>query len=78
MQETEIMEAWTQVLDDRDGEDAENIHQNIKVEDDKSEFDCKTSQTTYYPTQAFVTLSKVQDMIAAEIENRYSAVTILC
>lgn len=50
MRSTKIMEAQLQALEDRDGEDSNNVDEDTKLGDDESELDRKGAQTTSNPT----------------------------
>lgn len=64
-QEAEIVDAWTRALEDRDCKDVANVNKDIKVEVEESELHLERTDITQYLTQNFVTLSEVQNMIAA-------------
>lgn len=64
---------------DHDGEDADNIDEDIKIEDEKSKVNSERGRATDYPTQALFTPLEVQDMVQQEMEkSNYLTVLLLC
>lgn len=53
-------------MEDHEGKEVDNVDEAIDIEDKLSEHDCKRTQTTEYSTQAFITSSQIQNMVAAE------------
>lgn len=68
----DIVEALGSALEHSDSEDAKNVYEDIKVEDDELEFNCERAQTTESPTREFATCSETQNMIVAEKKNSTS------
>lgn len=54
-QEAEIMDTWTQVLEDHDHQDVANENWDTEIEEEESEIDRELAETMEYPTQGFVT-----------------------
>lgn len=78
LKEARIMDARIQDWENGDGESADTLNEDIEIEDKGSELENERTQKTEYPTQDSVTRSKVQDMIAAELERSTSHCNALC
>lgn len=67
-QDAEMLDAWTQVLEDCEREDADNIDEEIGLEYREMHLNRERAETTKYPSQYFATRSEVQKLITAELE----------
>lgn len=65
---TKIMDAWTEVLEDCDRKEADEIDEDIRIEDENLELDRDRAETTAYPAQNFFTHLEVQLLVAADME----------
>lgn len=52
-------------LEDRDGGDAYNVDENIKIKDEETSLDHRQARKPGYPTQYLATRLEVQDVIVA-------------
>lgn len=66
--ETEILEAPTRGLEDWNRDDAQNVDEEIKIEDEQWELSLERSSTTGYLTQGFVPHFQVQALTAPEMK----------
>lgn len=57
-----------QASEDRDGKDADNVKEHVKIVDEKLELERQRAQTTEYSAQDFVTRSEIQNVIATEMK----------
>lgn len=72
------MDAWTRAVEDPDGKKAKIVDEDIDNKVEESEMHRERAQKTEDPTQDFVTLSEVQDMIAAQMELSASPLYLSC
>lgn len=61
VQEDEIREAWMPDLEERNCEDADNVDENIEIEEEDWELDLERAEATEYPTQEFDTAQRYKD-----------------
>lgn len=67
-EDAKIMDAWTPALKDRDGEDAAIVDEHMEIKNKEWEPVRAGAAPMEHPTQDFVTSSKVQKLITAEMQ----------
>lgn len=66
------------ILEVCNGEGADNVDEDIEIEDEELELEIDRAWVTKNITPEFATKSEVQAMIAAHLEIRHSSVMLLC
>lgn len=66
------METWRQALENHISEDADNVDDNIKIENKESEVDSDRAQTMGYTTQDFLNGPEVPDIMTNGMEKSTS------
>lgn len=71
-QQREIIDVWTQALEDHGGEDANNVDEDIEIGEEEHELDCARDQTREDLTQNSATSSDLEPLFAAGMEKNTS------